>query len=146
MKFLFTILILASGSLRSVGDEAKLWSGNKLTPEQPFPARVRAVRIGWEGCSLLLEEVGGSQRRLCIAELRVLQSIGYGVIKDTQAEEKAEEQRKKERWTYLSPAIEVTGFSWSIGAYTLGARFGEEDILAKTDKYLKDKRKKEAEQ
>lgn len=103
MKPLFIILILASGSLRSAGEETKIWSGNKLTPEQPFPAKVRAVWAGWEGYSLLLEEIGGTQNRLCIAEVHVLVSISYGLIKDTEVELKAEPQRKTERWIYLSP-------------------------------------------
>lgn len=143
MKFLSILLLLAISSIRSTGGETKLWSDNKLTSEQPFSARVRAIRIGWEGCSLLLEELGGSKHRLCIAEVRALQSIGYGTIKDTKAEEKAEEQRKKEGWTYLSPAIEVSGFSWSIGAHVLGARFGEDDILMKTAKRLENKTKED---
>ena len=148
MKLLFIILILASGCLRSGGEEARLWHDNKLTPEQPFPARVRvrAVWSGWEGCFLLLEEVGGSQERLCIAKIRVNISVDYTVVQDVKAEESAAELRKKERWIYLSPGIEVQGFSWSVGAYTLGDRFGDEDVLTKTVKYMNKKKAEEAEQ
>ena len=144
MKPLFIILILASGCLRSGGEEARLWHDNKLTPEQPFPARVRAVWSGWEGYFLLLEEVGGSQGRLCIAKIRVNISVDYTVVQDVKAEESAMALRKKERWIYLSPGIEVQGFSWSVGAYTLVDRFGDEDILTKTVKYM-NKKKAEAE-
>ena len=92
-----------------------------------------------------MEEVGGSQGRLCIAEIRVSISITYSIIKDVKAEERLVDQRKKERWTYLSPGIEVQGFSWSIGAYTLGDRFGDEDVLTKTVRQIV-KKKAEAEQ
>jgi hypothetical protein len=145
MKLLFIMLILASSCLRSVGEEARLWHDNKLTPEQPFPARVRAVWSGWEGCFLLLEEVGGAQGRLCIAKIRVNISVDYTVVQDVKAEENSVELRKKERWIYLSPGIEVKGFSWSIGAYTLGDRFGDEDILTKTVKYMNKKKAEESE-
>jgi hypothetical protein len=146
MKHIQVILVLCIGCLKSFGAEPELWNGNKFTPEQPFPAKVRAVRVGWEGDYLLLEEIGGTEKRLCTVFIRPLEYISYGIVRDTKSEEDAEELRKQDGWIFISPGIEVDGFSWSMGLHTLGRRFGQEDILTKTFERFNKKRIQQAEQ
>ena len=111
----------------------ELWTGNKLTNAQPFPASVRAVLPSWVGYHLLLEEIGGAGR-LCVARVWFTAPLEYAPVEDTQKEVAAEPERKKAGWTYVSPAIEVDRFSWSLGPWKIGRIFGDEDILQKITK------------
>ena len=107
--------------------EEKLWSDNKLTPDQPFPAKVCAIGDSWVGYDLLLEEIGTAHRQ-CIVRLWLTVPIGYTVL-DTAKGETPEWPRWTGSWTYITPGVEVDRFSWSIGIYKLGRGFGDEDLL-----------------
>ena len=64
----FVVVIMAS--LTATAEEKrslKIWRDNKLTQDQPFPARVIAVKPSWVGYHLLLEEISGE--RLCVAQV-----------------------------------------------------------------------------
>jgi hypothetical protein len=130
-RFIFALVLTLCVSMGRAED--RLWQDNKLTPEQPFPAAVRAVLGDWPGYHFLLEEIGGSGR-LCIAKAWMTAPMEYTAVQDTKAEIAAESERKKARWIYVSPAIEVSQFSWSLGAWKIGRVFGEEDFLRKIPK------------
>lgn len=134
MNRLFFIVILGSHLLLLCGRaDDNIWTGNRLTSAQPFPAAVRAVLPSWVGYHLLLEEIGG-EGRLCVARVWLTAPLEYTIIADRAKEVAEEPERKKKGWTYVSPAIELDRFNWSIGPSTIGRRFGEEDILQKITK------------
>jgi hypothetical protein len=112
-------------------DEA-FWSDNKITPGQPFPAKVCAVATSWVGYHLLLEELGGTHR-LCVARLWMTAPLEY-IVLDTTKGETPEYPQRTEGWTYITPGIDVNRFSWSIGIAKLGKVFGDEDMLHKVQK------------
>jgi hypothetical protein len=132
-RSLFIFPLVATLCVSMAPAEDRHWQDNKLTPEQPFPAAVRAVLQEWPGYHLLLEEIGGSGR-LCLAKVWMTEPLEYTVVQDTKAEIAAENERKKARWIYVSPAIEVSQFSWCLGPWNIGRKFGEEDLLRKAMK------------
>ena len=123
-------LLLSLFSFSAFAAEERFWSDNKITPDQPFPARVRAVAQSWVGYELLLEEIGGEQR-LCFAHINVTLPLTYTIVADTKKETAEEPKRKEAHWIYVSPAIEVDRFSWSLGPWRIGRIFGDDDILRK---------------
>jgi len=135
--FLLLLGLLLSPSLRAAEE---IWTGNKLTSAQPFPAAVRAVFASWVGYDLLLEELGG-RGRLCTVRVWATFPLEYKIVEDTAKELAAEPERKKNGWTYVSPAIELDRFSWSLGPLKFGRIFGEEDILGMITKPPKDGKK-----
>ncbi len=110
--------------------ENAIWNDNKLTPEQPFPAAVKAVASNWVGYHLLLEELG-EKKRLCEARVHAMGHVSYSVFGENQEELALHAEQKKKGWIYLTPAVEVEGFSWSMGLCKLGRVFGKEDVLQK---------------
>src|SRR4029434_4373236 len=120
----------------SQADE-EIWKGNKLTSEQPFPAKVRAILGMWTGCSLLLEEVGGAGR-LCVAHVWMSDPVQYVLIEDIKKEATLEGERKKAGWVYLSPAIELDRFSWTMSPHSIGRGLGDQDILQRSLKLQKE--------
>ena len=130
-RVLILLVMSAFCSSRAQAEE-KFWSGNKITPDQPFPAKVCAVATSWVGYHLLLMEIGGTHR-LCIARLWMTLPLDYTVL-DTAKGETPEYPQRTEGWTYVTPGIDVNRFSWSIGIAKLGKVFGEEDMLRKVPK------------
>lgn len=108
--------------------EEKLWSGNKITPAQPFPGKICAVATLWPGYNLLIEEIGG--RRVCLARVWIEKPVEYSVLDPDKGETKADPKclEANKHWIDVSPAIEVDKFSWSLGAL-IGQRFGDDDIV-----------------
>ncbi|MEP6670895.1 MAG: hypothetical protein ABJF10_17180 [Chthoniobacter sp.] len=113
------------------GAEDKLWSDNKLTPAQPFPGKVCAVATLWPGYDLLIEENGGP--RVCLVRVWIPHPLEYSVLDPTKGETKENPKclEANGNWTYLSPAIDVDRFSWSIGPMGIGRFFGDQDVLRK---------------
>jgi hypothetical protein len=126
----FFHLILSLFCASSLAAEERFWTDNKLTPDQPFPAAVRAVYQSWVGYELLLEEIGGSHR-LCIAQVYMSAPLTYTLVKDPKQEVADEPKRKEAHWIYVSPAIEIDRFSWSLGPFRIGRIFGDDDVLRK---------------
>ena len=88
----------------------------------------------WVGYELLLEEIGGSHR-LCIAQVYMTTGpLSYTIIKDRKQEVANESKRKEAHWIYVSPAIEIDQFSWSLGPWRIGRIFGDEDVLRKVSR------------
>jgi hypothetical protein len=111
--------------------EDKFWSDHKLTPAQPFPGKVCAIASLWPGYDLLIEEIGGN--RVCLAQVWIGHALEYKVLDPAKGETKETPKclEANGNWTYLSPAIDVDRFSWSIGATTIGRIFGDQDVLRK---------------
>lgn len=109
----------------------KFWSDNKLTPTQPFPGKVCAVATLWPGYDLLIEEIGG--HRVCLAKVWIGHALEYSVLDAAKGETKEDPKciEAAGNWTYLSPAIDVDRFSWSIGSMCIGRIFGDQDGLRK---------------
>ena len=128
----FIFLVTISLCFSRAQADGTHWSGNKVTPDQPFPAKVCAVAPSWVGDHLLLEEIGGTHR-LCIARLWLNAPLEY-LILDAAKGETPEYPQRTEGWTYITPGIEVNRFSWSIGIAKLGKNFGNEDMLQKGPK------------
>src|SRR4051794_6054544 len=93
-----------------------LWENDKITADQPFPARVCAVSPSWVGYQLLLEELG-PEHRLCIARLFMTMPLEYTLLDVAKGETPEWPERTEAGWTYITPGVEVAHFSWSIGAY-----------------------------
>ena len=121
-------LTTAAEEKQSPKEEKKFWTGNKLTQDQPFPARVIAVKPSWVGYHLLLEEMGSGER-LCVARIWETTGLDYSLLEKSKETVK-EEFSVKDGWIYLTPGIDVNRFSWSIGAWKLGQTFGDEDLLS----------------
>ncbi|MDR3402510.1 MAG: hypothetical protein P4L99_08430 [Chthoniobacter sp.] len=113
------------------GAEDQFWSDNKLTPAQPFPGRVCAVATLWPGYDLLIEEIGG--QRVCLARVWIGHELEYAVLDPAKGESKENPKcfEANGQWTYLSPAIDVDRFSWSMGSMFIGRIFGDQDVLRK---------------
>ena len=121
---LLPLLVLSFAETRADGE---LWSKNKLTPDQPFPAKVLAILPSWVGYHLLLEEIGGKQR-LCVARVSETVGLEYRMLNET-TRSVMKSLTVKDGWIYLTPSVDVNRFSWSIGAWKLGRIFREDDLL-----------------
>ena len=109
--------------------DRRLWHGNRITPEQPFPARVIGVIPSWVGYALLLEEIADETPRYCVAYIRATQQLEYEIVASKDAFKDVPDSAKA---TYLTPGVEVDSFSWSIGVWTIGRRFGEQDLVTQS--------------
>ncbi len=110
----------------------RLWEGGRITPEQPFPARVVGVTSSWVGYALLLEEIKDEKPRYCIALLFATSKLDYKIVPDKAAFADFNGVGASGKWaTYLSPGVNVDNFSWGIGIDTIGRRFGEKDCVRK---------------
>src|SRR5688500_989101 len=97
--------------------EERFWADNKITSAQPFPGKVCAVAALWPGYNLLIEEIGG--RRICLARVWLGHALEYSVLDRAKGETKEDPKclEANGNWTYLSPAIAIDRFSWSIGSF-----------------------------
>lgn len=124
----FLAAILPSVQAEEPEREPRLWVNNKLTPEQPFPARVLAVSASWVGYTLLLEEITDKDMPLlCVAEIGYLK-IKYSV---DLARENSINRMKHEQMhtTFLEKPVAVSKFNWDCGVGNLGKIYGKEDAL-----------------
>jgi hypothetical protein len=130
-RLILCLCLLVSFAAATLAEET-FWSDNKITVDQPFPAKVRAVSLAWSGYDLLLEEIDGANR-LCIARLYIGRPLEYKIVSESDAKTEMMKVAKLtgNAWTHLSPGIDVNRFSWSIGAWRLGGNFGEVDLLRK---------------
>ncbi|WP_200274367.1 hypothetical protein [Luteolibacter pohnpeiensis] len=104
----------------------ELWSEDRITPEQPFRAKVVAVQPGWGWDTIVLKEIGGDER-YCLATFG--NPIGdYQILRK---EELDAEAMKKNGAIFLDPPVEIARFSWSIGIWRHGRVFGDEDAATK---------------
>jgi len=121
----FTILMVLISSVRS--DE--LWSDDRITPEQPFRAKVVAVQPGWGWDTIVLKEIEGDGR-YCLATFG--NPLGdYQIVLKDKFDAKSMKQKGA---IFLDPAIEVERFSWSIGIWRHGRIFGDDDAATKLRK------------
>jgi hypothetical protein len=123
----FALLAIAVATVTSAAEPPQLWHGNRITPEQPFPARVVGVIPSWIGYALLLKEITENSPRLCIATLWATADLNYTVVADTKAFKEVHDAQKA---TYLTPGVEIDSFSWTMGAFLIGRRFGDKDFVA----------------
>jgi len=81
---------------------------------------------------LLLEEIGGD-KRLCFARVYMGFPLEYRIVADSDATKETAKDPKRPavEWTYVSPAIDVDRFSWSLGPWRIGRIFGDDDVLHK---------------
>lgn len=109
--------------------EEKLWTDNKITPAQPFPGKICAVATLWPGYNLLIEEIGG--RRVCLARVWIGEPIRYSVLDPDKGETKEDPKcfEANKHWIYVLPGIDADRFSWSLGPWLIGRRFGDDDIV-----------------
>lgn len=123
-RFLISIVMLLSISAQA---QVALWTGNKLTPAQPFPGRVIAVESSWAGYRLFIESSGDKEKSYCIAQVWPggIPHLDYKVI------QKKDLPPPSVTTIFLSPSIEVDAFSWSMGVEKIGRIFGEHDALRK---------------
>jgi hypothetical protein len=131
-RHIVSLVVVGAFGCSSVSQaEDKFWSDNKITPAQPFPGRVCAVATLWPGYDLLIEEIGGP--RVCLARVWVGHALEYTVLDPAKGETKEDPKclEANGNWIYLSPAIEVDRFSWSMGSMFIGRIFGDQDVLRK---------------
>jgi len=107
--------------------EEAIWENNKITTAQPFPGKVIAVESSWGGYRLFIESLEGGERKYCVAQVWP----GGSPKLSFQMVEKAELPQASERHIFLTPAVEVNRFSWSMGVWKIGKVFGDEDCLLK---------------
>ncbi len=125
------ITILLVSQVRGNGEQV-LWTNDRITPDQPFPAKICAVANLWPGYDLLLEEIGGG--RLCVARLWHSMVPQYSIL-DLTVSQKRDAPTIGGVWIHLTPSIEIARFSWSMGVFPIGRRF-EDDLLAQSLQYL----------
>ena len=120
MKLFIPILFLAFiGSLRA--EEVKFWHEGRITPEQPFKAKVIGIRHGWGWDTLILREEG--EGRYCLATF----GNPLGEYKTVEIKDFDQAAMIKSGAIFLTPGIEVSRFSWSMSIWKHGKIFGEED-------------------
>jgi len=119
----FPMLLIASFSeLRA----EELWSDDRITPQQPFRAKVVAVQPGWGWDTIVLKEIDGDGR-YCMATFG--NPLGsYKIILKEEFDEKA---MKRNGAIFLDPPVEIARFSWSMGVWRHGRVFGDEDAATK---------------
>ena len=122
--------VLFASQGQATGEQV-LWVKDRITPDQPFPAKICAVSNLWPGYNLLLEEIGGN--RLCVARIWLTQFPTYSILDPAAGQTRANPGafESGRGWIYLSPSVEIEGFSWSMGVFQIGRRF-EDDVLAQT--------------
>ena len=107
----------------------ELWSEGRITPEQPFRAKVVAVQPGWGWDTIVLKEIDGTGR-YCLATFG--SPLGdYNVVQKEQFDEK---EMKQNGAIFLDPPIAVERFSWSMGIWRHGRLFGDDDAATKIRK------------
>lgn len=121
--------VVGGGEVPDLIDESptELWENDKFTRAQPWPGRVIAVYASWMGYTLLVTDLE-SESRLCLVTINVMGSIIYRELMGETLKRRA----RAASAIALSPGIEVGRFSWSVGPYSLGKRFGEADLLRQT--------------
>jgi hypothetical protein len=124
------LIIMCSFSSIAHGNE-DLWANGKITPDQPFKGSIIAVKPGWGWDTIILKEQGGAGR-YCFASIG--QTLFYKII-----DPKDFDQAKLIELgaVFITPAVEVDRFSWSMGVWEHGKRFGANDTATKfqsTDK------------
>lgn len=122
------LFAFAVATVATAAEPTKLWHDNRITPEQPFPARVIGVIPSWIGYAVLLEEITEKEPRFCIATLWATADLAYTIVPDNKAFQKVHDSQKA---TYLTPGVEADGFSWSMDAYLIGSRFGDKDLVTR---------------
>lgn len=120
-----TLLIPAVSSVRA----EELWSEGRITPEQPFRARVMAVQPGWGWDTIVLKEIEG-EGRYCLATFGSPHG-DYKIIPKDQFDRKAMKQNGA---IFLDPPIDVERFSWSMGIWRHGRVFGDDDAATRNRK------------
>jgi hypothetical protein len=101
--------------------ESLPWENNRLTTDQPFPARVVGVMETWVGIQLLLEEIETDSPRYCYVFVALNRPLKY-------LELSKEESTKFMDRNKIQPGVLVSEFSHD-GVWKLGSRFGEKDLL-----------------
>jgi hypothetical protein len=104
----------------------ELWSEGRITPEQPFQAKVVAVQPGWGWDTIILKEIDGSGR-YCLATF----GSPLGDYKIVQKERFDENALKRNGAIFIDPPVEVERFSWSMGSWRHGRLFGDDDAATK---------------
>ena len=120
MNLILVTALLSFASLLPA-EELILWDKGKITPSQPFKAKVIGVQPGWGWDTIILREKG--KGRYCLVTFGN-PSGAYTVIK---AEDFDQAEMIKAGATFLNPGVEVDRFSWSIGIWKHGKVFGDED-------------------
>jgi hypothetical protein len=124
MKSLTTLLITICLTSLGLGAD-ELWSNGRITPDQPFQAKVLGVKSGWGWDTIVLKEINGTGR-YCLATLGNPAGT-YKVIAPKNFDKKA---MLEEGVIFLEPAVEVERFSWSMGSGRYGKIFGDEDVAS----------------
>ena len=104
----------------------ELWSDDRITPEQPFRAKVLAVQPGWGWDTIVLKEIDGDGR-YCLATF----GSPFGNYKIVSKEEFDAKALKRNGAVFLDPPVKVARFSWSMGVWRHGRIFGDEDAATK---------------
>ena len=146
--FLFLIGINIFAAEQSLNQElAKIWQNEKITPEQPFTAKIIAAggMSPWSGVThIYLQEIGGKQR-FCLA------TIYYGVRSDKKVidyeilKEKPDFTMKNSPFSsghhysgsynacLFTPAVPIDKFVWieCLQGCGVGKKFGDKDLIHK---------------
>ncbi|HEY8961511.1 MAG TPA: hypothetical protein VIM57_04835 [Luteolibacter sp.] len=121
------LLVLVALMTSPVFAEEILWSGNKLTPAQPFPGKVLAVERSWVGYRLFIESLSETDKKYCVAKVW----MSGGIPLEYREIQASDLPQPSVTAIFLNPSIAVDGFSWSMGVWKIGKIFGGEDILHK---------------
>ena len=108
----------------AIAKEPELWKDGKITPEQPFRAKVVGSVASWAGSVIILKEEGG-RGRYCVADLLVSR-ISYRMI---EAKDFDKEAWGKGGAVFEEPPVEVSKFSRHTLLYKFGRAFGDEDFV-----------------
>ena len=125
MKNVIPIVALLLSLTLSHGSVSQLWENDRLTQSQPFPGKVMAVESSWGGCRLLIESLGAGEKKYCVAQIW---PAGYPHLEYKEIEQK-DLKEFIDGFVHLSPSIDISRFSWSIGIWKIGKIFGDDDCL-----------------
>ena len=145
--FLFIIQLNAFADEQSLDQElAKIWQNEKITPEQPFAAKIIAAGgiSPWSGTThIYLQEIGG-KKRFCLATIHLghlpKKIIGYEILKEkpdfTKNNSPFSSGHHYSGWynaCLFTPSIPIDRFVWieCLQGWGVGKKFGDKDLIHK---------------
>lgn len=139
-------LLAEEGKSNPIADQ--LWRDGKITPDQPFKAKIVAAGgiSPWSGHTVIYLKEDGDNGRILRALVGVHVNTGVQYKKLTKAEFEEVLEWKTDRKSYnacvyITP-VDVSKFVYSSCLGYVGSKMGESDIVRQS--YIKSKEKKQS--
>jgi hypothetical protein len=135
MKINLTCILSILFIFTVTAEETKFWDKGRITPEQPFKAKVIGVTPGWGWDTIILKEEAG-KGRYCLAAF----GSPFGNYTIIEPDDFDRDKMIEQGTTFITPSVDVSRFSWTMGIWKHGSIFGEDDATTKYYKHFKSKK------